>query len=160
MGGIKHIYTQPLTSLETTPKEPLGAIRREDNKTYKYVKFIKGAGAVAIALGNVLVYNDAAGYDASQVTADMTGTSVGAGLALYAVTTAQMDAGAWGWILIRGAGLVSQDLTAIGTGVGMTLSISLGADGVFIASAAALTRDAVTLAVGAGTSRAIVNFAG
>lgn len=153
MGGIKHIYTQPLTSFETTAKEVLGSIRREDGKTYKYVQFVKGAGAVAVAVGNVLVYNAGALYSENKVTADMTGNSIFAGIALVALTTAQMDAGAYGWVQIRGVATVSQDLAAIGIGIGASLSLSLAADGVFIVAAAATARDAVTVATGAGTSQ-------
>ena len=35
--GIKRSYATPLDELSSTMKEPLGTIRREGRKTYKYV---------------------------------------------------------------------------------------------------------------------------
>ena len=146
MPGIAHMFTQGLTELATAgAREPVGTIRREASKTYKYVKFVKGAGSVAVLAGHVVGYVNLAGYNANEATADTSPVTVsGAGIALVAATVAQMDAanGAHGWIQIAGiSGILAVDIGGTPT-IGQS-AIAGAADGSLDMMVATGTNDPV-----------------
>lgn len=77
-----------------------------DGKIYKYVKYTEGTGALDLAAGDVVYYQDVTGYTNSVVTADVsdsTGAELGAGVAPVAVTT---DA-SYFWIQIKGPATIN-----------------------------------------------------
>jgi len=127
--GMKRVFVTGLTDVTTTRKEELGTIRREGNKTYKYVKFLKTTATVAVVAGNVVFYS---GFAASEVTADITDIEV-AGLAAGHMAAAWDGVTtSYGWIQVRGlvtnptdvtAGANGNALTAIGAG-DKTLDVS------------------------------------
>lgn len=88
--------------------------RSKDNKTYKFVKYDDGTGALDLVAGDVVYYVDVTGYGAHTVTADAsdaTGQAIGAGVACAAVT----EDGSYFWIQIRGEATLS---TALGGSAG------------------------------------------
>lgn len=88
--------------------------RSKDNKTYKFVKYDDGTGALDLVAGDVVYYVDATGYSAHTVTADVSdssGAELGAGVVCAPVT----EDGSYFWIQIRGAATLS---TALGGSAG------------------------------------------
>lgn len=84
--------------------------RSKDNKTYKFVKYDDGTGALDLVAGDVVYYVDVTGYGAHTVTADVSdasGQEIGAGVVQATVT----EDGSYFWIQIRGEATLS---TAIG----------------------------------------------
>lgn len=96
-----------LTSVSTTAEFTVGQIYTDyDGKEYKYVLYDEGTGALDLAVGDVVYYVDDTGYGAHTVTADVSdssGSEIGAGVAVAAVTT---DA-SYFWIQISGAATVA-----------------------------------------------------
>ena len=101
-------------------------------KIYKFVKYDEGTDAGDLAAGDVVFYVDDTGYGASTVMydqSDATGSEIGAGVAVAAVTT---DA-SYFWVQIKGAATVTvalggsagdgDPLTAVGAAdKGLTLA--------------------------------------
>lgn len=96
--------------VDTTQQHALGTIFQNYNgKTYKYVVYAEGTGALDLAAGDVVYYVDDSGYGANQVTADVsdsTGAEIGAGVAVAAVTA---DA-SYFWIQIKGGATLNQTI--------------------------------------------------
>lgn len=116
MTGIKQTFATPLTSNSPTPLEPLGSIRREGKKTYKYVQFDNGTGNVAAVAGNVCYYT-IAGHAANQVCSDLSDCVVAAGVFQAALTDQY-----YGWIQIRGPATLTTALTAGADGNALTMT--------------------------------------
>lgn len=105
--GIQKVFVTPLTGNDVSAKEPLGTIRREGNKTYKYIQYKVGSGTVAAVAGNVCYYT-AEGYQSHQVTSDLSDSiEVGAG-----VLQAALTADYYGWIQVKGRAVITPALTA------------------------------------------------
>lgn len=95
--GIKRIFATSLTEILTFDAEGVGTIRREGNKTYKFIKFNNGTVNTEGLAGHFVVYFTDVGYDNSEVTFDNSDGSVGAG-----VLVAALQDGNFGWIQIGG----------------------------------------------------------
>jgi hypothetical protein len=119
--GIKKIFATSLTETSTIDLEGVGAIRREGQKAYKWVKYNAGAGSVAAVAGNVVYYygvsGDAVtgGYENSEVTMDLTDAYMGAG-----VLQAVIANGSYGWVQVRGPATLTTALTAGADGNALT----------------------------------------
>jgi hypothetical protein len=74
MTGSPQAFKAALTDVDPTAQVPLGMVRYEDNKVYKYVKF---SGTTVIAAGDVVVLCGV-GHDMCQ-TVDGANTALGAG---------------------------------------------------------------------------------
>lgn len=85
-------FKPALTDLDTTPQATLGGLLETDSKTYKYVKF---AGGVAIAAGDLL------GYVAS-VDGNTVDGAVGVGPAGMAVAAVGTGTVLYGFIQVQG----------------------------------------------------------
>jgi len=124
--STRTIFKTALTEVSSSRKDPLGAIRYESGKVYKYVKYV----TVAVA-GNACKYLADAGYVASEVSATSTSQIIlGAGIC---VATAALDQ--FGWIQIRGRAVLSAAATGSPT----------ANDGVALSGTAAALAKAVTL---------------
>lgn len=104
--GIKKVFVTPLTAVDTVAKDGLGEIRREGNKTYKYVKYDDGTANLDVLAGDVVAYLD---YDANSVTADMSDSNgIPAGVIVAAAIT---ETDRYVWIQIKGAAALAVDVT-------------------------------------------------
>lgn len=111
MTGSPQSFKAALTDVDSTAQVPLGMIRYEDNKAYKYVKF---SGTTVVAVGDVLCYVTT---DTTGLTVDAANTALGAGVAPAAVPSGAV---AYGWIQIRGMATLSTALAgtpAVGDGM-------------------------------------------
>jgi len=109
-------WSAALTDVDTAQKVfPLGAIRQEDNKDYKYVKF---SGTNAIAAGDLVGYVTSGGATDGMTTVDGAVGVGPAGVAQAAVLTA--NGVQYGWIQIRGL-CVAASAIAGGASAGQTL---------------------------------------
>ena len=153
--GVKRIFQVPLTGTATTDKEGIGTLRREGNKTYKWVKYWVGSGTVAAVAGNVCYYTkddvSGKGYESHIVTMDLTDSyDMGAGILM-----AIIPADGYGWIQIRGYCLVTTALTAGSDGNALTASGT--GDGTLDVSAA-VTDNVVAIALDASAKKILCNF--
>lgn len=110
------IFKTKLTDLDTAAKDPLGSIRGENGKFYKYVLIKNVTATVAGVAGDPVSYFAATGYSTNQVVLDATDADaqpIGAG---FLMTTVVGTAGTsyYGWIQISGPVTVP---TAVTTGV-------------------------------------------
>lgn len=89
--GLNASWSGPLTKVDRTAMEEIGAVRLEDNKWYKYLRLRVG--------GTTLSRGDVVGYTPTgDVDSDRTDTiGLGAGVA-----EATMTAGQYGWFQIKG----------------------------------------------------------
>ena len=100
------------TEASDTPTHKVGGLGRNVGsggvKTYKYVQYDTGAGAVAAASGNVSYYYTLDGYKNNQVTSDLSDSvEIGAGVLQSAPTDGQ-----YCWVQIGGAATLTTALTA------------------------------------------------
>ena len=114
--GIKKIFATSLTEILTSDVEGLGTIRREGNKTYKFIKYNNGTVNTEGLAGHFVTYFGIAGHDNSEVTFDHSDGTVGAG-----VLVAALQDGNFGWIQIGGAATLLVSLTAGANGNGLTI---------------------------------------
>ncbi len=109
--GIKRIFATALTEIKTFDAEGIGAIRREGNKTYKWVLYDEGTAALDVVAGDFVNYVAAVGYALSKVVADTadadTTTPFGAGVILATITATLTFC----WIQIIGSVTLSLDPT-------------------------------------------------
>ena len=98
---LQHTFLTSLTDVWSTQYDRLGAIRVENDKTYKYVKF---TGTTTIAVGDVVCY---VASDTTCQTVDGANTAVGAGVALAAVASGTVQ---YGWIQVSGVATLSTAL--------------------------------------------------
>ncbi len=127
--GIKKIFATGLEETANQDLEGLGAIRREGDKTYKWVLFNNGSGSVAAVVGNFAYFIAVTGYIAHTVTMDLTDADgVGAGVFQSIIAD-----GEYGWIQIGGpatlttahlAGADGNAMTAVGASTDGTLDVS------------------------------------
>jgi len=100
----KHIFITPLDTVDTSDLEGVGTHRWEDNKLFKYVKFLNTTATVAGAAGDVVAYTAEDGYDDSEVCTDLSDADskpVGAGI-LQATITGTLAVAYFCWIQIKG----------------------------------------------------------
>lgn len=97
-GGSPQQFKAQLSDVDSTAQEPLGQIRYDQNRVYKYVKF---SGTTTIAVGDFLCYVTSAGATDTATIVDGAngGTLVGAGVACAIVASGAV---AYGWIQIKG----------------------------------------------------------
>lgn len=107
----KSIFITRLTDVADTDLEGVGTIRRENQKQYKWVRYLTAAGAVAAVAGNVAYYYAPGGVSAgavTDVTSDLSDSAeVGAGVLQSAPLNNQ-----YCWIQTRGPATLTPALTA------------------------------------------------
>lgn len=109
------LFNTPLTSISSTAKEQLGAIRWEKGKCYKYIRFEKGSAADGVAY-EIAYYDSTAGYENHLVTSDLDESDyIGAGVLQAALTD-----GDYGWIQIKGQATTSLNMSAGSAGDPLT----------------------------------------
>lgn len=122
---MKTIFNTAIGDFTEGDKEGIGTLRREGNKTYKWVKFDNG-DAIAAAVGQAVGYKKT-GYATCVVTPDISETdSVPAG-----VMQAVVPDGYYCWIQIKGPCTLATTVTSGADGAPFVF----GADGVFVKSA-------------------------
>lgn len=113
------LITPDLDAVDTSAKFKLGTTTEHDGKTYKYVQYETGAGAVAAVAGNFCYYYAAGGTsagDLTKVTSDLSDSAgVGAG-----VLQAVIGDGEYGWIQTWGPATLTTALTAGADGNALT----------------------------------------
>lgn len=113
MAGLKQTFVTKLTDVNASAQEPLGTIRVENNKVYKYVQILNSATVAGVA-GDLVVYFAATGYINNRVcvrAADGDATTpFGAG-ALVAPVTGAAGVSEYGWIQVEGAATLSNNVT-------------------------------------------------
>lgn len=121
------LFVSGLTDVDTTAVDQLGAIRQDQNGTYKYVKF---SGTNAVAVDTVMCYVLS---DVAARTVDKANTALGAGIAMAAHSVSVVS---YGWIKIRG---MHHCAGAIGGSelVGSPLTTNGASDGLFTIADAA-----------------------
>lgn len=100
-----NIWQQGLTVVETVQRDPLGSIRWEANKAYKYVNYVGGSGAVDAVAFDAVFYTNDTGYAANEVMQDLTDISVTpitAGIVGQAIDISEFANGAFIWLQIKG----------------------------------------------------------
>ena len=155
MPGLKQMFVQGLTERSTVAKDVLGDIRVEGNKTYKYVKYTTGTGAVAAVAGNVCYYtkDDVAneGYVNHRVTSDLSDSyNLGAGVLMAALANNE-----FGWIQIKGVATLTTALTAGADGNALT---ALGATDGTLDVSALVTDEICAFAADASAKIVICDF--
>lgn len=109
--GLKRVFVTPLDAVDTSDKEGVGTIRREGNKTYKYVKLQNVTATVAVADGDVVSYR-ADQYDTHHVVSDATDADaapIAAGVTLATIAGVAGTA-YYVWIQIQGHKILLQAL--------------------------------------------------
>lgn len=150
--SVQRMWPQGLTEVSSTKKVPLGTIRFERDKVYKYVKYDDGTANLDIVAGDVLSYLAESGHKNGFVTADVTDTDeVGAGLALATVTETDQ----YIWIQVKGAATMAQALTAGADGDPLTVT---GAGDKTLDVSAAVTDVVVAVAADATAKEIICDF--
>lgn len=97
-GQSKASFVTPLTSNESAAKEPVGAIRYEAGKKYKYILFDTGSGPVTGVAGGVVGY---LATDTNLLTACSDYSDCFVNLLAGVTNTALTDA-YYGWMQIGG----------------------------------------------------------
>lgn len=122
--GEIHVFQQPLTEKSTVKRCPLGTLRREGNRWYKYVQFTTGTAAVNVAAGDILFYKS---VDGNTVVGDLTDiqANMAAGVAQVALTggtaaASSNDVNAYIWVQIKGLAAIETDVVAGSAGNALT----------------------------------------
>ena len=119
MAGLKQTFVTKLTDVNSSAQEPLGTIRVENNKVYKYVQILNSATVAGVA-GDLVVYFAATGYGNNRVcvrAADGDATTpFGAG-ALVAAVAGVAATAEYGWIQIEGLCTLSNNVTSAAAGM-------------------------------------------
>lgn len=158
----KSIWPNKVTDISTTAVKGinLGDLRYQDNKWYKWVQYVEGAGALDVAAGDVVYYVDDSGYGGNQVTADVSdasGQEIGAGVVMAAVTVTL----SYMWIQIKGPATVLQTIGG-SAGDGDPLTCVGAADKALTKAAesdtAAVYKPVVAIAVDATAKEIICDF--
>ena len=115
MSGLKQTFVTKLTDVNTTAQEPLGSLRFEGNKVYKYVLFQNTTATVAGAAGSLVAYFAATGYGNHRVVADLTDADSAVFVAgtTQAAITGTAGTAYYVWIQVKGAATLD---TAVGSG--------------------------------------------
>ena len=124
MSGLKQTFVTKITDINSSAQEPLGSVRIEGNKIYKYCEIKNVTGTVAGAAGSLVAYNAASGYDNNKVViklADADAAPFAAG-ALSATVTGTLAVSYFGWVQTKGACTLDTAVTTGGAGKGFTLT--------------------------------------
>jgi hypothetical protein len=119
-------FTTQLTDIDITAKEPLGAIRSDQNHVYKYVQFgasTTGQVTAALAAGDVACYVNASGNATDDMLqlVDVVNTNLGAGV--VQATVSATGGPYYGWLQIKGVATLDQVIGG-STAVGVPLTVS------------------------------------
>ncbi len=101
MPGLKQTFKSQLGDNDSTNQEDLGAIRYDENKVYKYVKF---SGTTAVAVGDFVCYVLS---DTTGSTVDGANTALAAGVAMAVAASGSVS---YGWVKIKGVATLSTAL--------------------------------------------------
>jgi hypothetical protein len=105
-------------------QEPLGAIRIEGNKIYKYCLIKNTTATVAGAAGSLVGYFAVTGFADSRVVLDLTdadGVPIPAG-ALCGTVTGTLGTSYYGWVQTKGPCTLDTAVTTPTVGAGFTLT--------------------------------------
>lgn len=122
--GIAQIFQSKLTDVDTIQRDPLGSIRWEGSKCYKYVQFKNTTATVAGAAGSMVAYGATSGYANNLVVADLSDAEtipVAAGACTAAVTGTNGTT-YYCWIQIKGACTLDTAVTNGAAGKGFYLT--------------------------------------
>lgn len=105
MSGYKATFASKLTDVGSVAQEPLGTIRVEGNKKYKYVNIKNHTATVAGVAGSMVGYYALTGYLNNRVVIDLSDADspVFAAGALCGTVVGTLDVDYYGWIQIKGA---------------------------------------------------------
>ncbi len=109
MAGLPQTFQTPLTDVSVVQRDPLGSIRHEGGKWYKYVKLNNSATVAGVA-GDKVVYFAATGYGANRVcsrAADGDATMPIAAGILLAACAGVAATDYFLWVQIKGAATLS-----------------------------------------------------
>ena len=98
-----------------------------DNKTYRFVKYNSGAGAIAAVIGNAVGFY-APGGVSTGVTNEVTSDNSDTASAAAGVLVGAPGNGEYGWIQVKGVNTLNLALTAGASGNALYLN-SAGTDG-------------------------------
>jgi|SRR3990167_5729611 len=125
MSGLKQSFVTKLTDVNTTAQEPLGTLRFEGNKIYKYVNIKNTTATVAGAIGDLVAYFAATGHLNHRVVVDLSDADAtmpfGAGV-LCGVVTGTLLTDYYGWIQIQGNATLTVAVTSGVAGQGFKMS--------------------------------------
>lgn len=116
--GVPASFSGPVTRIDTVRKEPLGQLRYEGGKWYKYVKYLGGAGPVSGIAGRVAGYRLLDGYKLNEVTLNTSDHIQG--LAAGVLQAALLDTN-FGWVQVRGFAVMTVAFAGGVDGDAMTL---------------------------------------
>lgn len=124
MSGIKSSFVTKIGDVNTTAQEPLGSIRIEGVKRYKYVEFKNTTATVTIVAGTLVAYNAATGYANNKVVSDLTDADavpICAGAAC-ATIAGVLATSYFGWVQTQGHCTLDTAVTSGAAGKGFTLT--------------------------------------
>ena len=124
MSGLKQSFVTKLTDVNSVAQEPLGSIRIEGTKTYKYVELKNTTATVTAVAGTLVAYNAATGYANSKVVSDLTDADavpICAG-AMCGTIAGVLATPYFGWLQTRGACTLDTAVTTGAAGKGWTLT--------------------------------------
>lgn len=134
---LQQVFQTALTDVFSTQYDALGAIRIENSKVYKYVKF---SGTTTVAAGDVMCYVVS---DTSLQTVDGANSAVGAGMAMAAVASGTVQ---YGWIQIEGVATLNQGIGGTSPAAGNQVTTTSASAGT-VTKAAAVTDQIVGVVV-------------
>lgn len=118
MSGLKQTFVTKLTDVNSTAQEPVGTIRFEGAKVYKYMKVQNTTATVAAAIGGQILYFAATGHansygvvDADDADDIPIAAGVNAGTLVGTSGTAE-----YCWVQIQGDVTLSTAVTSGDTG--------------------------------------------
>lgn len=77
---FKSVFITPLSDVASTDKEGVGTLRFENNKVYKYVKYVHGTGSLDVVAGDMAVYTDESAEEVTADVSDISAQEIGAGV--------------------------------------------------------------------------------
>jgi len=104
VASITTSFKAAIGDLDTTAQCPVGTIREDNNRVYKYCLY---SGTTSIAVGDFLCYVASAGATDTMTKVDGANTAVPAGVAPQAVGT---GTALYGWVQIKGLATLSTAL--------------------------------------------------
>jgi hypothetical protein len=123
MSGLKQTFVTKLTDVTSVQQEPLGCIRVEGVRIYKYCQIMNSA-TVAGAAGSLVSYFAVTGYASSRVVvraADADGVPIPAG-ALCATVAGVAATAYYGWVQTKGPCTLDTAVTTPTVGAGFTMT--------------------------------------
>ena len=124
MSGLKQSFVTKISDVNSTAQEPLGAIRIEGSRRYKYVEFKNATATVTAGVGTLVAYSAATGFANSRVVADLTDADAvpfAAG-AMCGVIAGVFGTSYFGWVQTGGPATLDTAVTTGAAGKGFTLT--------------------------------------